>query len=43
MTVDNLEGAALATVNGETRLFLLSDDNYNPAQQTLLLSFAIVE
>ncbi|MEQ9489771.1 MAG: esterase-like activity of phytase family protein [Alphaproteobacteria bacterium] len=41
MTVDNLEGAALATVNGETRLFLISDDNYNPSQRTLLLSFVI--
>lgn len=41
ITVDNIEGAALATVEGERRLFLISDDNYNPAQRTLLLSFAI--
>lgn len=41
ITVDNIEGAALATVEGERRLFLISDDNYNPDQRTLLLSFAI--
>lgn len=41
ITVDNIEGAALATVDGERRLFLISDDNYNDAQRTLLLSFAI--
>lgn len=43
MSVDNFEGIAVAEVNGERRLFILSDDNYNPGQRTLLLSFAIVE
>lgn len=37
--VDNMEGiAAVATPTG-TRLYLLSDDNDNPLQRTLLLAF----
>lgn len=43
MTIDNLEGIAIAEVHGEVRLFVLSDDNYNPGQRTLLLSFALRE
>lgn len=43
MTIDNFEGIAVGEVNGEMRLFILSDDNYNPGQRTLLMSFAIVE
>ena len=41
MTVDNFEGMAVAEMNGETRLFLISDDNFNESQRTLLLSFTI--
>ncbi|WP_421860111.1 esterase-like activity of phytase family protein [Oceanicaulis sp.] len=41
MTVDNIEGLAVVEINGETRLFLISDDNFNESQRTLLLSFAI--
>lgn len=41
MTVDNFEGMAVAEINGELRLFLISDDNFNESQRTLLLSFAI--
>ncbi|WP_421787886.1 esterase-like activity of phytase family protein [Hyphobacterium sp.] len=41
MTIDNFEGIAVSEVNGEMRIFILSDDNYNPDQRTLLLSFAI--
>ena len=38
-SVDNMEGiAAVATQTG-TRLYLLSDDNDNPLQRTLLLAF----
>ncbi|MDP3406006.1 MAG: esterase-like activity of phytase family protein [Brevundimonas sp.] len=38
-SVDNFEGiAAVATPTG-TRLYLLSDDNANPLQKTLLLAF----
>lgn len=43
MTVDNIEGAAVAMIDGEARLFLISDDNFNDAQRTLLLSFRFVE
>lgn len=40
-STDNFEGiAAVATVNG-TRLYLLSDDNDNPLQKTLLLAFDV--
>lgn len=40
-SVDNFEGvAAVATPTG-TRLYLLSDDNANPLQKTLLLAFDI--
>jgi hypothetical protein len=39
MTVDNFEAVALAEMNGERRLFVMSDDNFNNAQRTLLLSF----
>lgn len=41
MTVDNFEGLAVVEINGETRLFLISDDNFNDSQRTLLLSFAV--
>ena len=40
MTVDNFEAVALTQVNGDRRLLVLSDDNFNNAQRTLLLSFA---
>lgn len=40
MTIDNFEAVALARVGGARRLYLLSDDNFNDAQRTLLLSFA---
>ena len=38
---DNFEGVAAETRGGKTRLYLLSDDNNNPAQKTLLLAFDI--
>jgi YD repeat-containing protein len=41
MTVDNIEAIALAEVDGEPRLFLMSDDNFNARQRTILLSFAL--
>lgn len=43
MTVDNIEGAAMTMVDGEPRLFLMSDDNFNPDQRTLLMSFRLTE
>jgi len=39
MTVDNFEGLAMVQTDGETRLFIMSDDNFNASQRTLLLSF----
>ena len=41
MTVDNIEAIAVTHGDGGTRLFLMSDDNFNQAQRTLLLSFLI--
>lgn len=42
--VDNMEGLSV-TVNGkgETILTMISDDNFNPLQRTILLRFALVE
>jgi hypothetical protein len=40
-TTDNFEGLAALARNGATRLYLLSDDNANPAQRTLLLAFDV--
>ena len=40
LTVDNLEGvAAVPGANGSIRFYLLSDDNFSPAQRTILLAF----
>lgn len=38
-TTDNFEGIAAETRNGKTRLYILSDDNFNPMQRTLMLAF----
>lgn len=38
-TTDNFEGVAAETRAGGTRLYILSDDNFSPAQRTLLLAF----
>lgn len=38
---DNFEGIAAETRNGRTRLYILSDDNENPLQKTLLLAFDV--
>ena len=39
--IDNMEGIALCTHDGETRVTLLSDDNFNTSvQSTILLQFA---
>ena len=40
--IDNMEGISLRTgAHGETLLYLISDDNYNPIQRTLLLMFEV--
>jgi len=42
--IDNMEGiSAWNTANGETRIALISDDNYNSFQRTLLLEFRLEE
>ncbi len=42
VTVDNLEGIeALVGPNGETLVYLISDDNFNDTQRTLLLMFEL--
>jgi hypothetical protein len=38
-TTDNFEGVAAERRDGATRLYILSDDNSNPMQRTLLLAF----
>jgi hypothetical protein len=43
-TTDNFEGiAAVAGPDGRTRLYIVSDDNDNPRQRTLLLAFDVIE
>jgi hypothetical protein len=43
-TVDNLEGlAAIKGARGETLLWLISDDNFNPLQRNILLMFELEE
>jgi hypothetical protein len=40
--IDNMEGLAVHTAaNGDTVLTLLSDDNFNPLQRTLLMQFTL--
>lgn len=40
--IDNMEGIAVSKLNGETRVTVLSDNNYRPEfQRTLLLQFAL--
>ena len=40
--VDNMEGIAVhRSPGGELRISIISDDNYNPLQRTLLLQFAL--
>jgi hypothetical protein len=41
--VDNFEGVATRRIGGETRVYILSDDNFNFLQRTLLLEFALRE
>lgn len=44
LTVDNMESvAATAGPGGETLIYLLSDDNYNASQRTLLMQFEWLE
>lgn len=38
--IDNMEGVAFCERDGETRITIVSDDNFSPRQRTLLLQFA---
>jgi hypothetical protein len=40
---DNFEGAAISTEGGRTWLWLVSDDNFNNWQRSLLLQFELVD
>jgi hypothetical protein len=41
-TVDNMEGLAITTgEHGETLLWLIADDNFNPLQRNLLMLFEL--
>ena len=42
-SVDNMEGIATVRTARGTRLYLLSDDNANPLEQTLLLAFDVAD
>lgn len=42
-TTDNFEGVAAERRGDGTRLYILSDDNFNPAQRTLLLAFDVAD
>ena len=41
--IDNMEGLAIHREGGDTVLTMMSDDNFNGIQRTLLLEFALVE
>jgi hypothetical protein len=41
--IDNFEGLAVHRQAGETRLTLISDDNFSALQRTLLMEFALVD
>ena len=41
MTVDNMEGLALRRGRGETLLYIISDDNFQAVQSTVLMMFAL--
>lgn len=44
LTVDNFEGIeARRDSNGRTLIYLISDDNHNPLQRTLLLMFELID
>lgn len=43
LTVDNMEALSVTREGGRTIVWLVSDDNFNPLQRTLLLKFALAE
>jgi len=43
LTVDNMEALAVTRERGQTILWMMSDDNFNAVQRTLLLKFRLEE
>jgi hypothetical protein len=44
INIDNMEALAIrATMDGRTRLLLMSDDNFSALQRTLILQFELLE
>ncbi|MGL4543642.1 MAG: esterase-like activity of phytase family protein [Polymorphobacter sp.] len=43
LSVDNMEGIALRRTAGRTFVYLVSDDNFNPVQRTLLFKFELLQ
>lgn len=44
LTVDNMEGLDIRTdARGHVVVYIISDDNYNPLQRTILLSFRLLD
>ena len=41
LSIDNMECLSVRVVDGRTRVYVMSDDNYNPLQRTLLLVFEL--
>ena len=41
LTLDNMEGLALRKESGRTFLYIVSDDNLNPLQRTVLMKFEL--
>jgi len=41
LSIDNMECLSVRVVDGHTRVYVLSDDNYNPLERTLLLVFEL--
>lgn len=42
VSVDNMESIAIRQIDGAERVYLLSDDNFNSLQRTLLMEFDLV-
>jgi hypothetical protein len=42
LTIDNMEGMAIVQAGARTFVYLVSDDNFNPLQRTILLKFELL-
>ncbi len=43
LSIDNMECLSVRVVDGHTRVYVMSDDNYNPLERTLLLVFELAD